>query len=53
MKFQQQTEVKVQFLYIHDDCSPVSANTSFDIDLLKVTFNGESIRATRASIEAM
>ncbi|CAF3314193.1 unnamed protein product [Rotaria sp. Silwood2] len=51
--FEKEKQVKLQFVYIHGNCSPSSVLTSFDMDLPQFIFNGVKVLATAATIESI
>ncbi|CAF3024354.1 unnamed protein product [Rotaria sp. Silwood2] len=51
--FEKEKQVKLQFVYIHGNCSPSSVLTSFDMDLPQFIFNGVKVLATSAAIESI
>lgn len=51
--FEKEIKIKLQFIYIHDNYSPSSCITTFDMDLTQITFDSENILGTRAAVEAM
>lgn len=49
----QKQAIKLQFVFIRNNCSVSSLMSNFDIDATQLSFDGENVLATRAAIESL